>query len=161
MYYETGQYGSFDSLQNRRTVMDLFRRLGDGVPYDVACKRRGKFLQSLLEASQNGFAGKASQMSPCDTVDAYLAFGAITGVLGVDVDEAARSWSEWWRGRRSERRADDRRPSILDPRRPSHEGRLRRSTVPTSAPTANPPPAAAMCTLRFTTVASARPTTTA
>lgn len=90
MFYETCQYGSFDGLDNRKSLMDLFRRMGEGASWEEGCKRRGKFLQRLIDGSTNGFSGKPNQMAPCDTVDAYLAFGAITGVLGVDIDQAAR-----------------------------------------------------------------------
>jgi hypothetical protein len=43
-----------------------------------------------MPASVNGFADKAVDVTPCPAVQAFLLFGAITGILGVDIDAAAR-----------------------------------------------------------------------
>jgi hypothetical protein len=82
--YDSGQFQSFDGLDNRRELMVLFQRLGTD-------KRRVAFLKRLIAYSKNGFAAKMVQINPvCDPVTAYFTFVAITGCLGVNVDEAAK-----------------------------------------------------------------------
>lgn len=90
MRYDTCQYGSFDALDNRREVFILFERLGLGLTEADGNERRAAFLRKLLTFSENGFAEKMVQITPCNAVDAYRIFGAITGCLGVNVDKAAK-----------------------------------------------------------------------
>ena len=96
MRYDSGQFGSFDGLDNRRDVMHLFKRLGEHLPPHMANQKRAEFLQSLIKFSGNGFASRMIQMqaATCDTVGAYNAFVAITGVLGVEINAAARLLEE-------------------------------------------------------------------
>lgn len=83
MRYSGHQFGSFDARDNRKTLMELFARLGSD-------RRRARFLQGLIDHSRTGMAGKLMQVNlPCETVQAYLLFVAITGCLGVPVEEAA------------------------------------------------------------------------
>jgi hypothetical protein len=86
----TDQYGSFDGLDNRREIMRLLKRLGHGLPELAQAERRSRFLRKLLRYSQNGFDTRQMQLAPCSVVDAYFAFLAITGTLGVPIDQAAR-----------------------------------------------------------------------
>ncbi len=58
MRYDACQFGSFEGLDNRKTVMVLFNRLGRGLTDDLAGMRRAGFLQGLLQRSSSGFAGK-------------------------------------------------------------------------------------------------------
>lgn len=88
---ETGQFGSFDGRDNRKTVMDLFVRFGHNRPEAHAAAMRAAFLQGLMDHSTNCFAGKMVQVSPCSAVEAYHLFVAITGCLGVPVEKAART----------------------------------------------------------------------
>lgn len=83
MRYSGYQFKEFDAVDNRKTLMDLFNRLGSD-------ERRQKFLQGLITHSKTGMAGKLMQVTPCETVQAYLLFVAITGCLGVDVNLAAQ-----------------------------------------------------------------------
>ena len=84
------QFGTYDTLEDRRTIMQLLVRLGDGLPEQLGNKRRARFLQSLIGGSDNGFAEKELKVTPCDAVRAYHLFVAITGCLGVDIDVAAQ-----------------------------------------------------------------------
>lgn len=89
MRYETGQFGSFDGLDNRRELMSLFVRMGEGLNEQDAAKRRAKFLMSLIGSSTIGFKDAPMQVTPCNAVSAYHIFIAITGCCGVDVNVAA------------------------------------------------------------------------
>lgn len=81
--FESFQFGSFDGKDNRRELMILFERLGSP-------EKRADFLQRLVRLSGNGFSDKMVKIVPCDPVTAYFTFTSITGVLGVDVNRAAR-----------------------------------------------------------------------
>lgn len=91
MIIDGGQFGSFDGLDNRRAVMELFVRMGDGLDEYSAARRRATFLQSLIRGSTSGFSRTPGfSVSPCSAVDAYLLFVAITGCLDVPVERAAK-----------------------------------------------------------------------
>ena len=90
MRYDSGQFGHFDGLDNRREIMILFQRLGDHLPAPLANERRAVFLRRLCSRSTNGFSDKAVAITPLDAVQAYQMFVQITGVLGVDINWAAR-----------------------------------------------------------------------
>jgi hypothetical protein len=103
----TDQFGSFCGLDNRKTVMDLFRRLGRGLPERQAGMMRAGFLQGLIVASTS-FPSQPLIVTPCSAAEAYHLFIAITGCLGVDIDQAAGLLEEVVRhgeaGNRDERR---------------------------------------------------------
>ncbi len=88
--HSRGQFGTFDGLDNRKALMRLLDRLGDGLSHEDGCKRRAKFLQGLLGDSTTGFDGKPLKASPCTTVEAYHLTVAITGCLGVPIEVAAQ-----------------------------------------------------------------------
>lgn len=90
MYRDAGQFQSFDGKDNRREVMILLTRLGGSLPAPLADRRRADFLTRLIAHSGNGFARAMCRIEPCGVVDAYFAFVAITGVLGVPVEQAAQ-----------------------------------------------------------------------
>jgi hypothetical protein len=95
------QFGSFCGLDNRRTVAELFVRMGEG---ERANQERCRVLQRLITLSDNGFAKmlvrlESTPTKPMDPVAAYNAFVAITGVLGVDIDVAAKELEDYVRGR--------------------------------------------------------------
>lgn len=85
----SGQFQSFDGRDNRRSLMELFVRLGQGFPKQVAARRRARFLRSLIPQSVSCFAQLPLKISPCSAVEAYHLTVAITGVLGVPIDVAA------------------------------------------------------------------------
>jgi len=93
MRYDSGQYGSFDGKDNRRTIYGLFRRMGRNLPDDLAGARRAGFLQGLLFISKNCFHGKAMLIEGLPTTsEAYSLFVAICGdgkvTLGVSIEQA-------------------------------------------------------------------------
>jgi len=90
----TGQFGSFDGLDNRKTVMSLFSRMGRGLTEEIAALRRRDALKRLIALSENCFADLMVEVTPCSAVEAYFAFTAITGCLGVPVEKAARQLEE-------------------------------------------------------------------
>ena len=102
----TGQFGSFDGLDNRKTVMDLFVRMGHGVTEEIAAIRRRDALKRLIALSENCFAELMVDITPCSVVEAYFAFTAITGCLGVPVEKAAKQLEE------EARKQNDRRSAI-------------------------------------------------
>lgn len=88
------QFGSFDGFDNRKEVMRLFVKMGDGLPEEIAMKLRARFLQKMLSDSTNGFAQKAMIVTPCSAVEAWHMFVAICGCLGVKIEEAAKKLEE-------------------------------------------------------------------
>ncbi len=93
MRYDHGQYSGFDGLDNRKTIYDLFRRMGRNLPDDLAGARRAGFLQGLLLISHNGFHGKSMLIEGLPTAgEAYSLFAAICGdgkvTLGVPIEQA-------------------------------------------------------------------------
>lgn len=90
MRYDSGQFGAFDGLDNRKEVMILLQKLGDGLTDKEGDARRANFLKALIRYSGNGFADKMVKIDPCDTVTAYWMFVHITGVLGVPIDKGAK-----------------------------------------------------------------------
>ena len=92
MRYDSGQFREFDGLDNRKAVMDMFDRLGHGASEEVACARRACFVRNLLAVASSPVAqGKAlkARISPMSPTSAYFAFVGMTGVLGVDITQAA------------------------------------------------------------------------
>lgn len=90
MIRESYQFGSFDGLDNRRELMILLQRLGSKLPLQLANECRAKFLQGLIPHSIGALAGIPIKVQPCDPVSAYHYLVAITGVLEVPIDKAAR-----------------------------------------------------------------------
>jgi hypothetical protein len=88
--YDSCQFGSFDGLDNRKALMAMIGRLGHGQPEALAARTRAAFLRSLIPESVNGFAPRPLIVSPCTVVECYHLLVAITGVLGVPIDVAAR-----------------------------------------------------------------------
>jgi hypothetical protein len=78
----------FDGLDNRKTLLDLMQRLGQGVGEEQACARRGAVIQLLLRRHGHPMAGQA-QASPMTQEEAYMALAAMSGVLGADVAKLA------------------------------------------------------------------------
>ncbi len=90
MRYDSGQFSSFDGLDNRREVWILFERLGANFPEPIAMELRAKFLESLIPKSVSCFATKPLKVDPCSAGQAYHLFVQITGVLGVPIETAAK-----------------------------------------------------------------------
>lgn len=93
MRYDSCQFQSFDGLDNRRELMILLQRLGQHLPEPLANERRAQWLESLMAHSQGALNSKPIKLpfpERCDPVRAYQIIVAITGVLGVPIDKAAR-----------------------------------------------------------------------
>jgi hypothetical protein len=87
---ETGQFSSFDGLDNRREVMILFMRLGHNLHKKLAVEKRAKWLQGLIPHSVGALAPAPLIVQPCDPIGAYGLFVAICGVLDVPIEKAAK-----------------------------------------------------------------------
>lgn len=75
---------TFDGLDNRREVMILLERLGSD-------ERRARFIESLIPASLNGFAGCPMKVrGVCNPVSAYYMLVGVCNELGVSINEAAQ-----------------------------------------------------------------------
>ena len=86
----------FDGLDNRRTVYELFARMGEG---EWADKLRAHALTRLVEISENWFAQAMVEFSPCNTDEAYSGFLNITWALGVPIEKAAIELERFIAGR--------------------------------------------------------------
>jgi hypothetical protein len=84
------QFGSFDGLDNRKTVVALFQRLGRGLPDFIARRLRADVLRAMVLLSTDCFARLPCVVTPCSPAEAYLLFVAICSALGVPVEKAAR-----------------------------------------------------------------------
>jgi hypothetical protein len=82
------QFGTFDGLDNRKAVLEMFRRMGDDCSEEEGAARRACFLSDLMKASPK-FGDKGGFVTPCDPTSAYMEFVAITGCLGVNIEQAA------------------------------------------------------------------------
>lgn len=90
MRYDSAQYGSFDGLDNRRTIMQLFVRMGKNLPHDLAGARRKGFLEGLKSLVTGGLKGRPILIDGLPTAgEAYDLFVAITGCLDVPIERAA------------------------------------------------------------------------
>lgn len=83
------QFGTFDTLEDRRELIILFQRLGERAPDPSAY--RAKWLECLIGRSATGFGECPVQVNPasCSPVGAYNLFVQIVGVLGIPIAEAA------------------------------------------------------------------------
>jgi hypothetical protein len=81
-------FGTFDGLDNRKELMYLLGKLGEGLPELEQARCRGRFLRRLLRLSENGFKDKDMEVSDACLVDSYLAFVAIVNALGVPIYQA-------------------------------------------------------------------------
>ena len=89
---QTKQFDTFDNLEDRRELVILFERLGEGLPEPMAMEVRARFLESLIPHSVGALADKPlkANAAECTPVGAYLLFVAITGILEVPIADAAQ-----------------------------------------------------------------------
>lgn len=82
------ELSTFDGLDNRKEIMRLFFRLGEG---PVGDRRRASFLESLIPLSLKGFSGCPMKVQGnCDAVAAYYMLVGVCNEIGVSINEAAR-----------------------------------------------------------------------
>jgi len=93
----SGQFGTFDTLGDRRELVILFQRLGADLPEPMARQVRARWLESLILESVSGLATAPMQVNPdaCHPVGAYMLFIQIVGVLGVSISDTARKLDEF------------------------------------------------------------------
>lgn len=92
----TKQFDTFDNVADRKELIILFERLGDGLPDYKAKALRARWLESLIRKSLTMPAAPL-QVSPdsCSPVGAYFLLVQITGVLGVPIREAAKQLDQY------------------------------------------------------------------
>ncbi len=86
------QFSTFDTKDDRRELVILFQKLGEGLPDAVAREVRAKWLEGLIPQSVSGLATAPLKVNPdsCHPTGAYTLFVQIVGVLGVPIKDAAR-----------------------------------------------------------------------
>ena len=90
---QTKQFDTFDNLQDRKELVILFEKLGEGLPDAMQWAVRAKWLESLIPSSVSGLATAPMKVNPesCRTgALTYILFAQIVGVLGVPIRDAAR-----------------------------------------------------------------------
>lgn len=107
MYNDTGQFGSFCGLDNRRELYILFERLGKHLLPFQADNLRAVFLRELIRHSEGPMVAASMKVSPCNAIEAFGMCREICGVLGVPIETAAKLLDE------VVRKQDDRRVVIL------------------------------------------------
>ena len=80
MRYDSGQFGSFVGLDNRKAVMDLVRRVGGNLSELLAARMRAHVLTGLAGRTDQ-LGAQAVRVGPCSSVEAYFLWAAIAGVL--------------------------------------------------------------------------------
>ena len=90
------QFDTFDTVSDRRELVILFQKLGEGLPDKQAQEVRAKWLESLIPISVSSLANAPMKVNPdaCHPVGAYQLFVQIVGVLGVPIREAAKRLDE-------------------------------------------------------------------
>ena len=93
------QFGTFDTLDDRRELFILMERLGKDLPEEMAKRKRAAFLQGLIPESCSAMAEQMQsrlRVNPeeCNPYGAYMLFVAITGILEVPIAIAAKLLDE-------------------------------------------------------------------
>ncbi len=84
----------FDGLDNRKVIIDCFRRMGRTLPEWQAAQVRARWLQWLTGAHSQTFTGVTLAVTPCSPEEAYALFLQITANLGVPILEATEALEE-------------------------------------------------------------------
>ncbi len=84
----------FDGLDNRKVIIDCFRRMGRTLPEWQASRLRSVWLQWLARDRSVTFKGVTMAVTPCSPEEAYALFLQITANLGVPILEATESLEE-------------------------------------------------------------------
>ena len=91
------QFGTFDNLEDRREIFRMLKRIGHGKSEDEAAAERGEFVRSLIAGSEPFSAHGCLQTRPTSPWEAYQEFVALTGVLGVPIEDAAQKLEDYVR----------------------------------------------------------------
>ena len=84
----------FDGKDNRRTIIDCFRRMGSKLPEWQAAQVRAQWLQWLVSRESVTFGGVTLAVTPCSAEEAYSLFLQICANLGVPILEGAQALEE-------------------------------------------------------------------
>lgn len=89
---QTKQFSTFDTVEDRRELVILFQRLGEGLPSPMDREVRKKWLEMLILMSMSGMdqCPVEIDVEQCTPVGAYNLFVQFVGVLGVPIDDAAK-----------------------------------------------------------------------
>ncbi len=100
---QTKQFDTYDNLADRRELVILFQRLGEGLPSPMDREVRKKWLEMLILLSMTGMdeCPVKIDVEQCTPFGAYQIFVQIVGVLGVPIDDAAKLlddcvWKKGW-----------------------------------------------------------------
>ncbi len=77
----------FDGLDNRKTILDCFVRMGHNLPDNLAGARRAGFLQGVADIATGPFRKWIIEGSP-SAGEAYRLFLQITAYMGVGIEQA-------------------------------------------------------------------------
>ena len=84
----------FDGLDNRKVIIDCFRRMGSKFPEWQAAQVRAQWLQWLVSRESVTFGGVTLAVTPCSPEEAYALFLQVTANLGVPILEAVEALEE-------------------------------------------------------------------
>jgi len=86
------QFDTFDTKEDRRELVILFQKLGEGLPEPMQNEVRAKWLEMLVLLSMNGMDKCPVEIDAkqCSAVGVYNIFVQFVGVLGIKISEAAR-----------------------------------------------------------------------
>lgn len=89
---QTKQFDTYDNREDRRELVIMFQRLGEGLPSPMGREVRQKFLEMLFLLSMSGMdkCPVEIDVEQCTPVGAYNLFIQFVGVLGVPIDDAAK-----------------------------------------------------------------------
>lgn len=87
---QTKQFDTFDNKEDRRELVILFEKLGNGLPESMQRQYRATWLENLATSELGTFKEHPIRVTPCGAGDAMLIFTQIVGVLGVPIKEAAK-----------------------------------------------------------------------
>lgn len=82
------QFGSFDDLDNRRTLWRLLERVGRGLTSDLACQRRRKILEwacSVCPKDRTQIPAMVTPQFIGQVSETYLSLCALATVYGLDL----------------------------------------------------------------------------
>ena len=85
---------AFDGLDNRKVIVDCFRRMGGSLPEWQAAQVRALFLQKVVAKHSKTFGGVSIAVTPCSPEEAYTLFLQVCAHAGVPVEEGVLALEE-------------------------------------------------------------------
>lgn len=84
----------FDGLDNRKVIIDCFRRMGGTLPEWQAAQVRALFLRNVVGKLSRTFGGITVAVTPCSVEEAYALFLQICANCGVPILEGVEALEE-------------------------------------------------------------------